>query len=228
MVTCIYTHNPHMCLFSPQPTRRCMCLFFLILPQSIHDVCRSMCVCETDEERERWASWGTDQQGRNSFLWSDTWQQAESTHPTGPYPGCRWLGVLSGWRGRSTHTSLSATATWGSTRVCGTAWVCLSVTNTYKVKVVDRLRLHLKRNQTPLQNCIWGLLWWSMNKNLPANAGNTGSVPDPEDPPCRGTAKPVCHNYWAQVPTACVLQQEKSLQWEACAVRRRVGPARRN
>ena len=49
-----------------------------------------------------------------------------------------------------------------------------------------------------------------------------------EDPPCQGTSKPVCHNYWAQVPTACVLQQEKSLQWEACAVRRRVGPARRN
>ena len=94
-------------------------------------------------------------------------------------PRLQVTGVLSGWRGGSTHTSLSATATWGSTRVCGTARVCLSVTNPHKMKVVGRLRLHLKRNQTPLQNCIWGLLWWSMNKNLPANAGNTGLVPDP-------------------------------------------------
>ena len=39
-----------------------------------------------------------------------------------------------------------------------------------------------------------------------------------EDPPCRGTVKPVCNSYWAQVPTAWVLQQEKPLTWEACSV----------
>ena len=30
-------------------------------------------------------------------------------------------------------------------------------------------------------------------KNLPANAGDTGSIP--EDPTCCGATKPVCHNY---------------------------------
>ena len=48
-------------------------------------------------------------------------------------------------------------------------------------------------------------------KNLPANAGNTGSSPDPgtrvqalirEDPTCRGATKPVCHNYWALEPAS--------------------------
>ena len=34
----------------------------------------------------------------------------------------------------------------------------------------------------------------SVVKNLPANAGDTGSIPDPEDPKCCGTAKLICHN----------------------------------
>ena len=58
-----------------------------------------------------------------------------------------------------------------------------------------------------------------------------------EDPTCRGATKPVRHSYWACalepmshnywslrattteacVPRACVLQQEKPLQWEAHA-----------
>ena len=34
-----------------------------------------------------------------------------------------------------------------------------------------------------------------MVKNLPANAGDMGSSPGPEDPTCHGAAKPVGHNY---------------------------------
>ena len=32
-------------------------------------------------------------------------------------------------------------------------------------------------------------------KNPPANAGDTGSIPGPEDPTCSGTTKPVRHSY---------------------------------
>ena len=32
-------------------------------------------------------------------------------------------------------------------------------------------------------------------KNPPANAGDTGSIPDLEDPTCHGATKPVRHNY---------------------------------
>ena len=35
----------------------------------------------------------------------------------------------------------------------------------------------------------------TMVKNLPANAGDMGSSPGQEDPTCRGTNKPMCHNY---------------------------------
>ena len=31
--------------------------------------------------------------------------------------------------------------------------------------------------------------------NPPANAGDTGLIPDLRDPTCHGTIKPVCHNY---------------------------------
>ena len=71
--------------------------------------------------------------------------------------------------------------------------------------------------------------------NPPANAGDTGLIPDLRDPTCHGTIKPVCHNYcvcalepgghnyWAYMsqllkamhPKACTPQQEKTLQWEA-------------
>ena len=68
-----------------------------------------------------------------------------------------------------------------------------------------------------------------------------------EDPTCHGASKPVhhnywacalkpaSHNYWAHVPQllkpTClepVLGNEKPPQWEACAPRWRVTPARRN
>ena len=32
-------------------------------------------------------------------------------------------------------------------------------------------------------------------KNLPRNAGDTGSIPGQEDSTCRGAPKPMLHNY---------------------------------
>ena len=80
-------------------------------------------------------------------------------------------------------------------------------------------------------------------KNLPANAGDTGSSLGPGR-----SHMPVRHNYWAcalepashncwspwattteaRAPRALDLQQEKPLQWEAHAPQRRVAPPRRN
>lgn len=37
--------------------------------------------------------------------------------------------------------------------------------------------------------------WWLSGKDPPANAGDVGSVPGPEDPTCQGEAKPMGHNY---------------------------------
>ena len=36
-----------------------------------------------------------------------------------------------------------------------------------------------------------------MVKTLPANAGDTGSIPDMEDPTWHGATEPIRHNYWA-------------------------------
>ena len=80
----------------------------------------------------------------------------------------------------------------------------------------------------------------SMVKNPPANAGDTGLIPDWENSTCLATTKPICHNYWActlelrshnywahtpQVlklphPRACALWKEKPPQWEAHAAQR--------
>ena len=70
-----------------------------------------------------------------------------------------------------------------------------------------------------------------------------------EDPTCLGATKPVrhsywdcalepaSHNYWAHIPQllkpahlepVLCTQQEKPLQWEACATQQRVAPAHRN
>jgi len=78
----------------------------------------------------------------------------------------------------------------------------------------------------------------SVVKNLPANAGDTGSVPGVEDPTCCAAAKPMRPNYWACAlepgscsywthvpqllkstdPRAHAPQQEKPPQWEARAL----------
>ena len=41
----------------------------------------------------------------------------------------------------------------------------------------------------------WGFPGGSVVKDPPANVGDTGSVPDPEDSTCRRATKPVRHNY---------------------------------
>ena len=48
-------------------------------------------------------------------------------------------------------------------------------------------------------------------QNLPTNAEDMGSIPDPGRFHLCGAAKPEGYNYWASTP-----QQEKPPQWEAC------------
>ena len=47
-----------------------------------------------------------------------------------------------------------------------------------------------------------------------------------EDPTCRRATTPESHNYWARVPRAHALQQEKPPQWEARALQRRPNAAK--
>ena len=42
----------------------------------------------------------------------------------------------------------------------------------------------------------------AVGKNLPTSAWDTGWIPDPEDPTCRGATKPMRQNCWAHVPRA--------------------------
>ena len=90
----------------------------------------------------------------------------------------------------------------------------------------------------------------AVGKNLPVNAGDTGSIPGQR--PCCGQLKPVRHNYWAhllspQVATteahvrqlmkpvrlepvlrhrACAPPQETPPRWEVCALQLRAAPVR--
>ena len=73
------------------------------------------------------------------------------------------------------------------------------------------------------------LLWWSRVKNLPANAGDTGSNPDPGrshmlqgNKACVPQPSPLSRGHMPQLlkpvySRAHALQQEKPLQWEAHA-----------
>ena len=78
-----------------------------------------------------------------------------------------------------------------------------------------------------------------MDKNLPANTGDTGLIPGlgRANMPMSNWARalePRSHNYVsrhaviteARVPRACALQQEKPMQWEATA--RRAAPTNCN
>ena len=42
---------------------------------------------------------------------------------------------------------------------------------------------------------VWDSPGGAVDRNLPASAGDMGSIPGPEDSTCHGTAKPVHHNY---------------------------------
>ena len=83
---------------------------------------------------------------------------------------------------------------------------------------------------------FWGFPGGAVVKNPPANAGTRVQALVREDLTCRGATKPVhhnywtcalepaSHNYWACMPRAHAPQQDKPLQWEACAQQRRIAP----
>ena len=39
----------------------------------------------------------------------------------------------------------------------------------------------------------------AVDKNAPANVGDTGSIPDLKGSTYHGASKPMCHSYWARV-----------------------------
>ena len=57
------------------------------------------------------------------------------------------------------------------------------------------------------------LPWCSVVKNLPVNAGDTVTIPDPEDPTCQGVTKLVCHT------TEPALQSQGAATRETTAMR---------
>ena len=60
-----------------------------------------------------------------------------------------------------------------------------------------------------------GLPWWLSGKDPPANAGDMGSVPGPEDPTCQGETKPMGHNY-ALEPGNCNCGSPHTLEPMLC------------
>ena len=56
-------------------------------------------------------------------------------------------------------------------------------------------------------------------KNLPANAGDMGLIPGPEDPTCLGAAKPVGHRYWACAEPTIHSKRRHSSEEPMCAAR---------
>ena len=67
-----------------------------------------------------------------------------------------------------------------------------------------------------------------MDSNVSANVGDTGSIPIPgrccratkpmPNNYCDGALEPGILNYWSPHAWACLLKQEKTLQWEAWAL----------
>ena len=86
------------------------------------------------------------------------------------------------------------------------------------------------------KNNFWDFLGGAVVKNLPANAGDTGSSPGlgrshMPPSPCATTTEPALYSprattTEAHAPRACALQQEKPPQWEARAPQRRAACAR--
>ena len=58
-----------------------------------------------------------------------------------------------------------------------------------------------------------------MDKNPPANAQGTGSIPGPGRSHNAMGQLSLCATTTMPMPRACALQQEKPLQWEACATK---------
>ena len=61
-------------------------------------------------------------------------------------------------------------------------------------------------------------------KNLPANVGDTGSIPGPGRSHTPWVTRLVHHSYWAPSSRARAPQQEKPLQWEAHEPQRSIAP----
>lgn len=123
-------------------------LFTLILPQSIR-------ACVSVRET---GLWGLTNKEELLSVSRAPWAAARVSMLTGPCPGLQVTGMLvAGERQEHTRLTRCHCHVGLHPRVCRTAWACLSVTNTHKVKVVDKLRLS---KIGPLQNCVWGLLSW--------------------------------------------------------------------
>ena len=67
---------------------------------------------------------------------------------------------------------------------------------------------HLWEFSAQLKIVIWDFPAGTVVKNLPANAGDTSSIPRLEDPTCHRATKPTRHNYWA-----CALEPASHNYW---------------
>ena len=83
-------------------------------------------------------------------------------------------------------------------------------------------RMKLEHSLTP-DTCRTSLVAKWLRIRLPMQGTRVRSLVW-EDPTCHRATKPVSHKYWARVPRARALQQEKPLQWEARAPQLRVAP----
>ena len=70
----------------------------------------------------------------------------------------------------------------------------------------------------------WDFPGGPMVRNLPASAGDTGSIPGQGGHTYHEAALTMYHNYWSPHSRAWVLQQEKTLLWEACAPQLKSSP----
>ena len=137
---------------------------------------------------------------------------------------------------------------------CGEVWTIVKYSKTLRSTLVNaeekKLLCALVHGQEPYKAVPRGSPGGSVVKNLPANTGDTSSIPDREDPTL-GTSEPVHHNYWAcalepgscnsracalepwahvlqglkpRCPRARALQQERPPQWEACSLQPECSP----
>ena len=65
------------------------------------------------------------------------------------------------------------------------------------LKVITQFGHILTKVSAEGSEFIAGLPWWSSGSECPGNAGDTGSIPGPENPTGCRASECVCHNYWA-------------------------------
>ena len=93
------------------------------------------------------------------------------------------------------QTTFRETALWGR---------YFSACSLYRREIDDAREIHMQKCDTHFYICIVFVCikiqdfpGGAVVKNPPANAGDTGSIPGPEDPTCRGATKTMHHHYWA-------------------------------